>query len=149
VTELFGFPYAYPVTGQTYSRKIDADVLGPLSSFGATVHKMATDSKPSRISARSSANNSSSTRQLEGDRGAFREGSNRIFCYGLQGQSFLLQARSADEQRNPMRCERACSLSRHLMVIYQNTLMTASVQWLERTLDDRYALFPSTLRKGS
>lgn len=44
VTELFGFPYAYPVTGQTYSRKIDADVLGPLSSFGATVHKIATDS---------------------------------------------------------------------------------------------------------
>nr|ODN80292.1 adenylosuccinate lyase [Cryptococcus depauperatus CBS 7841] len=43
VTELFGFPYAYPVTGQTYSRKIDADVLGPLSSFGATVHKIATD----------------------------------------------------------------------------------------------------------
>jgi hypothetical protein len=45
VTELFGFPYAYPVTGQTYSRKIDADVLGPLSSFGATVHKIATDSR--------------------------------------------------------------------------------------------------------
>ena len=46
VTELFGFPYAYPVTGQTYSRKIDADVLGPLSSFGATVHKICTDSEP-------------------------------------------------------------------------------------------------------
>ena len=45
MTELFGFPYAYPVTGQTYSRKIDADVLGPMSSFGATVHKMATDSE--------------------------------------------------------------------------------------------------------
>lgn len=45
VTELFGFPYAYPVTGQTYSRKIDIDVLGPLSSFGATVHKICTDSE--------------------------------------------------------------------------------------------------------
>ncbi len=45
VTELCGFPYAYPVTGQTYSRKIDADVLGPLASFGSTVHKICTDSE--------------------------------------------------------------------------------------------------------
>ena len=45
VTELSGLPYAYPVTGQTYSRKIDADVLGPLASFGATVHKICTDSE--------------------------------------------------------------------------------------------------------
>lgn len=43
VTQLLGFPYAYPVTGQTYSRKIDADVLGPLASFGSTVHKICTD----------------------------------------------------------------------------------------------------------
>jgi hypothetical protein len=91
VTELFGFPYAYPVTGQTYSRKIDADVLGPLSSFGATVHKMATDSKPLQISARSSADVSSSTCQPEGDRGTIREGSNRIFRNGLQGQYSCLR----------------------------------------------------------
>jgi adenylosuccinate lyase len=45
VTELCGFPYAYPVTGQTYSRKIDSDVLGPLASFGSTVHKICTDSE--------------------------------------------------------------------------------------------------------
>jgi len=38
-----GFPYAYPVTSQTYSRKIDVDVLAPLASFGATAHKIATD----------------------------------------------------------------------------------------------------------
>ena len=43
VTELCGFGYAYPVTSQTYSRKIDIDVLAPLASFGATAHKIATD----------------------------------------------------------------------------------------------------------
>jgi len=40
-------------------------------------------------------------------------------------------------KRNPMRSERVCSLSRHLMVLHQNALMTASLQWFERTLDDR------------
>lgn len=43
VTQLSGFTYAYPVTSQTYSRKIDADVLAPLASLGATAHKIATD----------------------------------------------------------------------------------------------------------
>jgi adenylosuccinate lyase len=43
VTELSGFPFAYPVSSQTYSRKIDVDVLAPLASFGATAHKIASD----------------------------------------------------------------------------------------------------------
>lgn len=44
-------------------------------------------------------------------------------------------------KRNPMRSERVCSLSRHLMVLHQNALMTSGVQWFERTLDDRSFLF--------
>ena len=43
VTELSGFDYTYPVTSQTYSRKVDIDVLAPLASLGATAHKIATD----------------------------------------------------------------------------------------------------------
>jgi len=43
VTHLSGFDYAYPVTSQTYSRKIDIDVLAPLASLGATAHKIGTD----------------------------------------------------------------------------------------------------------
>lgn len=43
VTSLCGFSYAYPVTSQTYSRKVDVDALSPLASFGATAHKIATD----------------------------------------------------------------------------------------------------------
>ena len=43
VTEMAGFPSSYPVTGQTYSRKVDLDILASLSSFGATAQKIATD----------------------------------------------------------------------------------------------------------
>ncbi|TXT08623.1 hypothetical protein VHUM_02751 [Vanrija humicola] len=108
VTELFGFPYAYPVTGQTYSRKIDADVLAPLASFGASIHKMATD-------IRLLANLKEVEEPFEKDQ------------IGSSAMAY---------KRNPMRSERACSLARHLFAIYQNTLMTSSVQWFERTLDD-------------
>jgi len=44
-------------------------------------------------------------------------------------------------KRNPMRSERVCSLSRHLMILHQNALMTSSVQWFERTLDDRQVFY--------
>lgn len=108
VTELSGFKHAYPVTGQTYSRKIDIDVLGPLASLGATAHKIATD-------IRLLANLKEVEEPFEKDQ------------IGSSAMAY---------KRNPMRSERICSLARHLMVIQQNALMTASVQWFERTLDD-------------
>lgn len=108
VTELNGFPYAYPVSGQTYSRKIDIDVLQPLASFGATAHKIATD-------IRLLANLKEVEEPFEKDQ------------IGSSAMAY---------KRNPMRCERVCSLARHLMILPQNALATASVQWFERTLDD-------------
>lgn len=110
MTELCGFPFAYPVSSQTYSRKIDIDVLSPLASLGATAHKIATD-------LRLLAN----LKEIEEPFESTQIGSSAM-AY----------------KRNPMRSERVCSLSRHLMVLHQNALMTSSVQWFERTLDDRY-----------
>lgn len=108
VTELLGFDTVYPVTGQTYSRKIDIDVLAPLSSFAATAHKMATD-------IRLLAN----LKEVE-----------EPFEKSQIGSSAMAY------KRNPMRCERVCSLARHLGSLFSDAVQTASVQWFERTLDD-------------
>lgn len=108
VTELCGFSINYPITGQTYSRKIDIDVVAPLSSFGATAHKIATD-------IRLLANLKEMEEPFEKDQ------------IGSSAMAY---------KRNPMRSERVCSLSRHLMTLINDTTMTASVQWFERTLDD-------------
>ncbi|KAA1073473.1 adenylosuccinase ade13 [Puccinia graminis f. sp. tritici] len=108
VTEKSGFKFAYPVSGQTYTRKIDIDSLAPLASLGATAHKIATD-------IRLLAN----LKEIE-----------EPFESGQIGSSAMAY------KRNPMRCERICSLARHLMVLQQNAMMTAAVQWFERTLDD-------------
>ncbi|KAH3673564.1 hypothetical protein WICMUC_003671 [Wickerhamomyces mucosus] len=108
VTELLGFETVYPVTGQTYSRKIDIDVLSPLSSFAATAHKFATD-------IRLLAN----LKEVE-----------EPFEKSQIGSSAMAY------KRNPMRCERVCSLARHLGSLYNDAVQTASVQWFERTLDD-------------
>ncbi|KAI9095227.1 L-Aspartase-like protein [Phlyctochytrium arcticum] len=108
VTEMSGFPSAYLVTGQTYSRKVDLDVLNSLSSFGATAHKIATDI---RLLAH--------LKELE-----------EPFEKDQIGSSAMAY------KRNPMRSERVCSLARHLMTLVGNTHQTAANQWLERTLDD-------------
>lgn len=108
VTELSGFSSAYPVTGQTYTRKVDLDVLNSLASFGATAHKIATDI---RLLAH--------LKEIE-----------EPFEKDQIGSSAMAY------KRNPMRCERVCSLSRHLMTLVGNASQTAATQWLERTLDD-------------
>ncbi|KAL7666769.1 Adenylosuccinate lyase [[Candida] zeylanoides] len=108
VVELLGFEHVYPVTGQTYSRKIDIDVLSPLASLGATAHKFGTD-------IRLLAN----LKEVE-----------EPFEKSQIGSSAMAY------KRNPMRCERVCSLARHLGGLFNDAIQTASVQWFERTLDD-------------
>ncbi|RLV86309.1 Adenylosuccinate lyase [Meyerozyma sp. JA9] len=108
VVKLLGFEHVYLVTGQTYSRKIDIDVLSPLASLGATTHKFGTD-------IRLLAN----LKEVE-----------EPFEKSQIGSSAMAY------KRNPMRCERVCSLSRHLGGLLNDAIQTASVQWFERTLDD-------------
>lgn len=108
VVELLGFEYAYPCTGQTYSRKIDFDVLAPLASLGATAHKFGTD-------IRLLAN----LKEIE-----------EPFEKSQIGSSAMAY------KRNPMRSERVCSLARHLQSLLGDAWNTSAVQWFERTLDD-------------
>lgn len=108
VAQAFGFERSYAVTGQTYPRKIDHEILSALGSFGATTHRMATDL---RLLAH--------LKEIEEPFGKKQIGSSAM-AY----------------KRNPMRSERICALSRHLMVLPNNTAQTAAVQWMERTLDD-------------
>ena len=104
----FGFKRCYPVCGQTYPRKLDSRILNALSSICQSACRMATD-----------------IRLLQHDRQV-----EEPFEKNQIGSSAMAY------KRNPMRCERICSLSRYLMADAANAPMTASVQWLERTLDD-------------
>ena len=104
----FGFSEVFPVSGQTYPRKTDVRILNCLSSIAQSLYRMANDI---RLLAHD--------RQLE-----------EPFEKNQIGSSAMAY------KRNPMRCERICSLSRYLMTDAMNGVMTASSQWLERTLDD-------------
>jgi len=108
VCRKMGFDEAYPVSGQTYSRKIDAQVLGVLSGIAQSAHKMATD-----------------LRLL-----AHRKEVEEPFEKDQIGSSAMAY------KRNPMRSERICSLARFITSLESSAAQTASVQWLERTLDD-------------
>ena len=104
----FGFSECFDVCGQTYPRKVDSRILNALSSVAQSLCKMAND-----------------IRLLQHDRQI-----EEPFEKGQIGSSAMAY------KRNPMRCERICSLARYLMADAMNAQMTASVQWLERTLDD-------------
>ncbi|KAI5807913.1 L-Aspartase-like protein [Peziza echinospora] len=108
VTKLAGFEYAYPITSQTYSRKVDVDVLNALSSFGTTAHRIGGDIR-----------HLAATKEME-----------EPFEKDQIGSSAMAY------KRNPMRSERICSLGRHLANLNKNAADTYANQWFERTLDD-------------
>ena len=108
VTAKMGFGQSYAVTGQTYPRKVDAQVLGALSGIGQSLHKFGTDV---RILAHD--------KELE-----------EPFESKQIGSSAMAY------KRNPMRSERLCALARFVMSLEQNGAQTAATQWMERTLDD-------------
>ena len=103
-----GFDGVVPVSGQTYSRKLDAGVLATLSGVAQSASKFATDM--------------------------------RLLCHLKEVEEPFeknqIGSSAMPYKRNPMRCERICSLARYVMVDAQNPVMTAATQWFERTLDD-------------
>ena len=104
----FDFEQCFDVCGQTYPRKLDSRILNCLSSIAQSCYRMANDIRLLQHD-----------RQLE-----------EPFEKNQIGSSAMAY------KRNPMRSERICSLARYLIADAANAPMTASVQWLERTLDD-------------
>ncbi|HEX3601881.1 MAG TPA: adenylosuccinate lyase [Lacipirellulaceae bacterium] len=108
VAQKMGFNATYAITGQTYSRKIDAQVLDTLSGIAASSHKVATD-------LRLLANRKEIEEPFEKDQ------------IGSSAMAY---------KRNPMRSERICALARFAMNLASNADDTHATQWFERTLDD-------------
>lgn len=108
VSRKMGFEQTYPVTGQTYTRKVDAQVLSALSGIGQSAHKAASDLRLLQ-----------SWKEIEEPKADHQIGSSAM-AYKF----------------NPMRSERICALARFAMSLAQNGDQTAAVQWMERTLDD-------------
>jgi adenylosuccinate lyase len=108
VADKMGFASTYPVTGQTYSRKIDAQMLDVLSGIAQSASKFGTD-----------------LRLL-----AHRQEVDEPHEPGQVGSSAM------PYKRNPMRCERMCGLARFVLSLAASAAQTAATQWLERTLDD-------------
>lgn len=108
IAKEMGFEACAPVSGQTYSRKVDAQILATLSGIAQSATKFATDLRLL-----------SNLKELE-----------EPFETKQIGSSAM------PYKRNPMRSERICSLARYVMVDALNPAITASAQWFERTLDD-------------
>ena len=103
-----GFDAVVPVSGQTYSRKVDATVLATLSGIAQSASKFATDV--------------------------------RLLCHLKEVEEPFeknqIGSSAMPYKRNPMRCERICSLARYVIADAANPAVTAATQWFERTLDD-------------
>ncbi len=108
VTRKLGFDRAYDVTGQTYSRKVDSQIVMALAGIAESTHKAGTDLR------------------LAAAWGELEE----PFETGQVGSSAM------PYKRNPMRSERMCGLGRFVMGLAATAGQTAAVQWFERTLDD-------------
>ena len=111
VAEKMGFATVFPVTGQTYSRKVDTQIVDALSGLGQSAHKWGND-----------------LRLL-----AHRQEVDEPFEAEQVGSSAMAY------KRNPMRAERMCSLARYIMGLPAMAANTAATQWFERTLDDSAA----------
>ena len=108
IAEKMGFKSCYPVSGQTYSRKVDTRVLNILAGSAASAHKMSNDIRLLQH-----------LKEVE-----------EPFEKSQIGSSAMAY------KRNPMRSERIASLSRYVMVDALNPAITSATQWFERTLDD-------------
>ncbi len=108
IAKEMGFTGVVPVSGQTYSRKMDYSVLSVLSGIAQSASKFATDM--------------------------------RLLCHLKEVEEPFeknqIGSSAMPYKRNPMRCERICSLARYVMVDAGNPAVTAATQWFERTLDD-------------
>ena len=108
IAEKMGFKECYPVSGQTYSRKVDTRVLNVLAGIAASAHKFSNDIRLLQH-----------LKEVE-----------EPFEKSHIGSSAMAY------KRNPMRSERIASLSRYVMVDAMNPAITSATQWFERTLDD-------------
>lgn len=108
IAEKLSFDSVYAVTGQTYPRKVDSQLLDALSGIGQSLHKIATDIR--LLAGRKEVEEPFEKKQIGSSAMAYK--------------------------RNPMRSERICALGRFVMSLQSSPAMTAATQWMERTLDD-------------